>query len=207
MYEAHLKSLSDTALRLYLCLLDLAAENPSHKMTVTTLADRARIPVADVAPAQAQLEERGLVEREKSRIVRVGQTACSLSFTKDRDRELETLRKENEELRAKLKAYEQGSASGLADVLGPNAASVVYAAEDVLGRALTYEETWYLGGLVAEYKSRRVRDVIYSQREAKNPLRATYAILKNGAKGKPFREKETEDPIEYPKLTGDDPWT
>lgn len=201
-YGQHLKTLTDTALRLYLSLSELARENPSFKMTLPVLAENARIPIADVVPSQAELVDRGLIDTTKSKITRVGDLECNLRFTADKDKQLESLLQENEELRHRLKAYENGDASGLADTLSPAHSSVVHAAEGVLGRALTYEEVWYLGGLVAEYKSNRVRDTLYSQSNAKNPLRATYAILRNGAKGKPFRNKDAEEfePVEYINL-------
>lgn len=201
-YGQHLRTLTDSALRLFLYLHDLARENPSFSMTLPVLAENARIPFVDVLPAQAELATSGLIDHTKSKITRVGEVDCNLRFTADKDKQLETLLQENEELRHRLRAYEDGTASGLADVLSPSHASVVHAAEDVLGRALTYEEVWYLGGLVAEYKSKRVRDTIYSQANAKNPLRATYAILRNGAKGKPFKNKDAEefDPVEYVNL-------
>src|SRR5690606_28950810 len=125
------KGLSDSALRLFLSLDEAAQANPSYKTTIPVLAESARIPVADVVPAQAELADRGLIERDKTKIVRVGSTACSLRFTADRDKEVESLRIEVEELRHRLKDALSGNASGLADTLSPSHASVIHAAEDV----------------------------------------------------------------------------
>lgn len=89
--------------------------------------------------------------------------------------------------------------SGLTEVTSPSEAQLIEEIERTMGRALTLTDAFFLGKLLRGYGVERVQNVFRQQRRAKEPLRAVYAILENGARGKSNPQASAKE-IRYPEL-------
>lgn len=89
--------------------------------------------------------------------------------------------------------------SGLAEVTSPAESLLIEEIERVTGRAITLTDAFYLGKLLRGYGVERVTQVFRQQKTAREPLRAVYAILENGAKGRSASQSVPKQ-ITYPDL-------
>lgn len=89
--------------------------------------------------------------------------------------------------------------SELSKAVSPDESVFVIEIEQQLGRALTLTDAYYLGKLIKGYGLERVRTLFRQKRTANDPLRAVYAILDRGGRGKSWTS-DTPKPVTYTEL-------
>jgi len=99
----------------------------------------------------------------------------------------------------KASAPQYSDRSGLTEAVSPAEALLIEEIERVTGKAITLTDAFYLGKLIRGYGVERVQNVFRQQRAAKEPLRACYAILERGARGKSSPQSALRE-IHYPEL-------
>lgn len=87
-------------------------------------------------------------------------------------------------LEARLILSEAGDESSLAPLLPPVEAEIVMVLEALLIRGLTPSEAYFLGRMVQAYGPQRAKQALDQKRNSKQVIRAAYAMLNAGAKGK-----------------------
>ena len=115
--------------------------------------------------------------------------AMSIPFTFDNTDQKRIAMLEKELLTQRL-GTKYTDTSGLAEGISEVEAAIVQEIERTLARGLTITEAYYLSRIISSYGTQRVINTFRGQRRAKEPLRAAYAILTKGGKGKAFGKPE-----------------
>jgi len=200
-FRTRLGSLPDTSLRLALAFTAMP-----KRATVSRRDLAAR---AGIAPT---LLDRALRDAEADRLLvlktRSGVDVVMVTSEIDGDErniqllpdppleaELDALRAERTTLVGRLRRADDEST--LADDIPLEEAAVVRLAESLLGRKLDLNEAYRLGQLIQGYGPNRVKGALEIKRKSKQPLRAAYAFLANGARGPAAAQKPAPRPVVY----------
>lgn len=199
--------------KIYLWLLERSKLDVKIGLTITELAMNANVGIQTICEALPWLEEEKMLRVEKKTKHHLlyldsywtGNESKPIPFTYEPSDD--TRRAKAEEALRNLQRERQqekgGERSGVTNFLKGEEQQVVGEIERDLGRSLTHGESYYLGKTFATFGPQRVKDVWRRQAAtAREPVRALYAILWKGARGKPAKEKETRDQgVKYPKIT------
>lgn len=202
------------SLRVGLALLLLPPR--ASKISAHYLAHRAGVPVSRIPDILATMTQHGLISggTRDGEMIRYTLTpniddtsrTFRLQPSDALEAEVEQLTRDKSDLVARLRRHDDES--GLADSI-PSAedASVVRIAEQLMARPLTIAEAYLIGQLIQGYGPYRTNEVLLINTKATNPLLATAAMLRRGARGKPQERKPAPAPVAY-FTPGDDftPW-
>lgn len=98
---------------------------------------------------------------------------------------IEDLQEEVRELRTRLTELQDPITSGIAELTTEAEAQVIESAENILARGLNVREAFFMGKLLGTFKTTQVSRALLQKRHTRDPIRSAYAMLVNGAFGKP----------------------
>ena len=113
----------------------------------------------------------------------------------DADAAIAKLQSEKTTLTARLRRAED--TSDLPDALSLEEGNVARLVEQVLGRAMSLEESYKLGTMIQGYGPDRVRNAVLARKKTTNPLYSAAAMLFNGARGQAAPKKDAPKPVAY----------
>lgn len=117
--------------------------------------------------------------------------------------EVTDLTARNDTLTAQLTELDVGEQSLLSFGLPDEEARVVEYVEATLLRPVTTNEAYRLGQMVQGFGPKRVLVALRKKERSNQLVRAAYAMLSNGAMGKPAPRKESTPPVQYWEPEGD----
>lgn len=201
-FRTRLPAIADSSIRLALALAAMPVAGA--KITRSDLCFR-----SGIAPSQL---DRALRDAEVDKILSMkaragghtilltsdidgGEHKITLLPSDSLEAEIESLRAERMSLVLKLRRADDDS--GLADEIPLEEGSAARLAEAIIGRALDVTEAYRLGQMIQGYGPDRVKAALNMKRRSKQPLRAAYAFLLNGARGPAAPQKEAPKPVAY----------
>lgn len=192
-----LSSLSKPAVSVFLALVE---RNQAQKTLKVGLTFPELMRVADVGKGEAEAALKSLSEltdgipyitiapKSKDHVITVneywiGETPTSIPFTY-RDTDTTKIEKIEKELRRVAIQTVRHNESGLTELLRGEQQEVVRQLEKMKGSALEPIEIWLVSSGISRFGPERFLSTYKRLQSNKNPIRATYAALMNGIKGK-----------------------
>lgn len=108
------------------------------------------------------------------------------------DTKISTLETEVRRLSRQYQRERLGESSGLSEILQGEERDLIQEIEGRRGYGISTRESWLLGKAVARYGPARVKSTWRQLQSSKDPIRAAYAMLVKGAKGKPAQQQESQ---------------
>jgi hypothetical protein len=120
--------------------------------------------------------------------------SVSIPFTYDDtdDSKISTLEGEVRRLAAQYQRERLGESSGLVEILRGEERDLVQEIENRRGYGISTRESFLLGKAIARYGPARVKSTWRQLQSSTDPIRAAYAMLVKGAKGKPAQQIESQ---------------
>lgn len=192
------------ALKVFLVLIDRhqQQENTKLGMTARELARTSDVSAAALQRALIWLTGQGCISstpKGKHHLIAVsewwiGEKPIPIPYTND-DTDETKIAKVEAELRRMSNVYASralGQHSGLDKITEGEERDLILQIESRTGRALDVYDAFLLGKTLARFGAERTKETWRQMQRAKNPIRAVFAALRNGAKGQPAKVVESK---------------
>ena len=198
-----LQEMSHESLKVFLVFVDRhqQQENTKLGMTKKELARTADLSLAATERAMIWLVGQGMLQstpKGKHHLIAVhewwlGEKPVPIPYTND-DTDETKIAKVEAELRRMSNVYASralGQHSGLDKITEGEERDLILQIESRTGRALDVYDAFLLGKTFARFGAERTKETWRQMQRAKNPIRAVFAALRNGAKGQPAKVVES----------------
>lgn len=199
-----LPTLAPDTLKVFLVLIDRTIQQKGIKLglSLNELARTADIGRVAARSALSWLSQESFITmtpKGKNHVITVsnhwiGDIPCPIPFTYD-DTDQSKIGIAEAEIRRIDATYRTGilgESSGLSEILQGEERDIVREIEGRRGYGLSIRESYLMGKAIARYGPARFKSAWRQLQSSKDPIRAAYAVLTNGAKGKPAQQQESE---------------